>query len=132
MLWHPKIADLPCSQCKLFIYDDEGNQSTYGGEPIRRPPGTPTPCGTCPKESPERAAELELSPKNWKTLALFLRHRATGFRHLEGADAVLLDNFRALSAIFRQHEEERRERGLTEAMQLAVQMAVAASVRRGI
>jgi hypothetical protein len=46
--------------------------------------GGPTPCDTCPRQSPEREAETTLSEKNWRAYQFYLSVRATYGARLVG------------------------------------------------
>lgn len=70
-----------CSDCAKWLYDDKGTlHKTRAGLPILRPPGTATPCHSCPKESPAKAHEHELTAKNRRLVAFYYEARAAGFR----------------------------------------------------
>jgi len=41
------------------LFDDSHQKLSRLGQPIARPPGSPTPCWKCPKQNPEHARTLE-------------------------------------------------------------------------
>lgn len=89
-----------------------------GGVHQPRPPGTKTPCLSCPKKSPENAALLELSDPNLATVRLYLRSRATAGACLNDAekeDELLLRNLAICDLVFRQYEREQQNVGWLEA-----------------
>jgi hypothetical protein len=95
------------------MYGEDGKVKTgRDGEPIlRNPPGTrkpmPTPCRTCPRESPEREAETTLSKKNWAAYETFLRVRATHGAYLHGpraTDELTAELLSLIDAVVRDHE----------------------------
>lgn len=67
-LAHPLIASRSCSDCKQWMYNEDGTQTERpvgSGQPVRRPLGMATPCWSCPKipqgrePCPESALELD-------------------------------------------------------------------------
>lgn len=78
LLNHPEVASRSCEECKLFVFDETGKKMMRGGKPVKRPQGAVPPCRQCPKESPEKAHEHELSPRNQQVVAYYLKHRAAG------------------------------------------------------
>lgn len=88
--------------------------ATVDGErkelPCVRPKGSPTPCSTCPKESPEKAKEHELSPKNCRALAHYREARAVGLTDTERADPIVRRNFAIIDNLFRFHEQQQSAR----------------------
>ncbi|MEW4564717.1 hypothetical protein AB1K70_19410 [Bremerella sp. JC770] len=114
LLLHPGAAAIDCDQCVQWIYDLEtGQRQTVrtGADrrevPQRRPAGVPTPCATCPKQSPARAQHLTLSAKNRRTYHLWRCARATHFHcvpnHLR-SDPILARNFAHLDDVARRAE----------------------------
>lgn len=69
-----------------------------------RPANVPTPCDRCPKQSPEKAHEHELSDKNWRAYAHYQQARAVGLTDGERADPIVRRNFAAIDQVVRQHE----------------------------
>lgn len=80
----------PCSACEEFWYEDSGRIKRGGdGEPVKRPPGAPTPCQSCAKV-PRWAKEAgkdwkecrgladEISPQNEQALEAYREFRAVG------------------------------------------------------
>lgn len=72
--------------------------------PCVRPPKTPTPCEQCPKQSPEKAHEHELSDKNWRAYVHYQQARAVGLTDEERADPLVRRNFAIIDELKRQHE----------------------------
>lgn len=71
----------------MFLFDDDPKTGKLGrtikrnrwGDKIGRPAGVSTPCGSCPKESPEMGAEIEKKvPLYSKLLDRYYEIRATG------------------------------------------------------
>lgn len=122
MLTHPHLAGLTCGECQTWIYDLEtGKQIERGGRPQRRLPGQATPCHICPKESPERAREHELTDENWRTLRLFLQNRALAGHLLtaeEKADPLLVWLFSLIDNMIRQWESKETARALAGSIDL--------------
>lgn len=115
LLWyHPGPASVDCEDCKRYVYDlERGVRRTYKSgakrteRPQLRPKGTPLQCAQCPKESPERARVLVLSPRNRLTLRLYEEVRATSGVCLTDAmkrDRVLMRNLADLSELDRARE----------------------------
>lgn len=78
---------MSCDACKAWLYDlQTGKQILRGGRAQQRT--GPTPCRTCPKQSPEHAKTLVLSEANLQTVLLYLRVRATHGRCLSDAEAA--------------------------------------------
>lgn len=121
ILAHPEAAAVSCSTCKAWVHGPDWKVVKRGGVPQARPPGMPTPCHSCPKESPAKAAQLELTAANRQTLRLFLRSRATAGACLneeERNDELLLRNFALIDVIFRRWEREQQTTGWLEAFTL--------------
>lgn len=82
--------------------------ATVDGErkelPCVRPAKTAPPCGQCPKQSPEKAHEHELSDKNWRAYAHYQQARAVGLTEAERADPIVRRNFAVIDQVVRQHE----------------------------
>lgn len=79
-----------------------------GGKQLKRV--TAPPCKTCPKESPEKAREHELSIKNLRTLDLYYVTRAMNGMNLPDEmryDEILQHNFSVIDRIVRTYESER-------------------------
>lgn len=89
-LEYPEIAARPCRLCERFLFSADGEvvrRPAVGGEPVVRPPGTPTPCAvpyrdhpSCPKipggaEAVRESAE-ELSESNRVALEHYRECRA--------------------------------------------------------
>ncbi len=119
-MMYPGAAAIDCGDCAKWLYDLETGQretATVGPQRekqfIPRPKGTATPCGHCPKKSPERAKEIELIPKNRQTFNLWRRARATHGaaipERLRG-DFILSQNFAELDALKESIEEARQQK----------------------
>lgn len=106
-LFHNGAASIPCEQCKEFVFNIEtGEKQTYKSGPERKElpllrSGSPTPCDSCPKESPERAKEMELTPKNWQAFQWYQEARATGLSDAEKNDPIVRRIFAALDPVTR-------------------------------
>jgi len=118
LLLHPGPASIDCDLCAKWIYDLEtGQRQTVRVGPHRReipqprPAGVPTPCAACPKQNPDQAQRLRLSPKNRKTFQLWRYAQATHFHcvpeHLR-RDPFLARNFAQLDEVARQVEPLRQ------------------------
>lgn len=79
--------DRPCSSCEKYRLDEAPDRRT--GVPMLRPPGTPTPCGSCEKvpEHLRRAGmhwrdlrkhAVEMTPANRRAWEFYRGCRATG------------------------------------------------------
>lgn len=69
ILFHPEVANRSCSDCRKWIYREDGERLTRGPEriPVPRAPGAPTPCASCPKipmDSPAKDAAHAISPSD--------------------------------------------------------------------
>lgn len=129
MMMHPGAASIDCRDCAEWLYDLETGQretATVGPQRdkrfIPRPKGTPTPCGYCPKKSPQHAKEIELSPKNLATFKLWKRARATGGeaipQHLRG-DFRLSQNFAELDGLKEMIEQGRQNKMIAALLTVA-------------
>lgn len=128
LLFHPGALKVTCEQCRQHLYNLEtGEQQTYVAGPTRekrpcvRPEGVPTPCDQCPKESPQKARDHELSDKNRRTVLIYLESRATHGASLTPAmrrDPILLRNLAIVDGIYRDYE--RREVGRESAYSAAL------------
>lgn len=113
-MFHPGVAQIDCRDCQKYVYDFvTGKRKTYaqGKRDRPRPASTPPPCHKCPKESPEKAHEHELSAKNWRTLALYQQVRASSGACLSDEmkrDALLMKNLATIDALFRRWEREQQ------------------------
>ncbi len=110
ILFHPGAARVPCSECAKFVFNLEtGEKETYRSGPERlelpvvRGPGQKTPCDSCPKESPEHAKEIELSPRNWRAWRHYREGRAVGLCDRERRDPLVRKHFAMLEALEEQH-----------------------------
>lgn len=74
---HPGLPT--CIDCQTWVYDTKSwKKETRGGQPIDRPPGTPTPCHSCPKSIDKKTPnpDAELSAKNWRAYQFYLQVKA--------------------------------------------------------
>lgn len=114
ILFHPGPAMIDCRDCQQHVYDlKTGQRKTFRAgasreeKPCVRPKGTPPPCSECPKESPEKAKEHELSQRNLQTLRLYREARATVGACLtqrERGDLLLLRNLAVVDALHREYD----------------------------
>lgn len=86
MLFHGEIQS--CADCHKYLYSAPGRVSTRGGRAglplikVPRPPGSSTPCESCPKipegmtPAPESAEEL--TEQNYRAYLHYLECRAVG------------------------------------------------------
>jgi hypothetical protein len=96
---HPRLADLPCSECQKWVYEiPSGEPQTYeigNGEVMQIERRESPPCHLCPKESPEREHLYQLSDRNHRLLMFHRRVRSKVYQ-LTGEqrrDGLLADNF---------------------------------------
>jgi hypothetical protein len=88
LLFHPRLLQRTCALCQRWLYDDEHSVLTRGGQRICRPPGSPTPCWKCPKQSPAHAAGYERDlDRIVRVVELYHRVRATAGRCLSDREA---------------------------------------------
>lgn len=123
VLFHPGAARIDCDDCKQFVFDlDTGEKETYRSGPTRellpmaRSPETPTPCQKCPKGSPEKAKEVELSAKNWAAFAHYLQAKSVGLSEMERDDPIVRRNFAIVDGIVKEHERREQGHHLAEAL----------------
>lgn len=90
------------------MYNEEGQRSERGGEPVLRPANAPPPCRTCEKltgiepKNPEAGEKFgSLSPKNWLTLRLYFQHRA---RAAGKVDTIVAKNLGIIEQLVFFHE----------------------------
>lgn len=89
MLEHPAHAALSCRDCQAWIYDIKtAKPALRKGAKQRRKPGQPTPCGECPKGSPQNS----IKRKNLKTWELYWIARSGGLSEHERTDSILRSN----------------------------------------
>ena len=126
LLFHPGVASFSCAECKKFFYDHTtGELKTYNSGPTReklpmiRPANVPTPCHQCPKESPEKESEHELSDRSYQTLVLYQRAMATGFHYLtkrEKRDPLVAKHFVILERLYREYERQRQSNDIANTL----------------
>ncbi len=84
MLYHPAVAQVPCSECQRFVYDlKTGKRETYQAGSAHNelpvPRNGPPPCELghdCPKQSPDREHLHVLTERNRRMLELYSANRA--------------------------------------------------------
>lgn len=87
------------------MYDDKGDRiTTRAGAFIPRPPGTPLPCNTCPKKSPEEAHEYELNDRNQTLAEYYLTARGCGWN--SPMDDLTRERFGVVDVIIRECEQK--------------------------
>ena len=121
---HPALLKFTCAECKKYVYNMEtGERFTVcnGLLDMQRPVGPSgepePPCNKCPKGSPDREREFILTPANYKTLKLYLEVRVTFGQGLTDAmknDRWLMNNFRLIDGIVRDHERHEQQKFLSE------------------
>ena len=110
ILLHPQILNRSCASCQHWLFDDDHHLILRLGQPIARPPGSPTPCWKCVKKSPHAARGLERDlPETASALELYYRLRATGGGCLSDAqrcDPLLARHMAIIDALVRQAERD--------------------------
>lgn len=108
LLFHPQLLHRSCASCRTWMYDDRHQVITRLGAPVRRPPGSPTPCWKCPKQSPAHALGYERDlARIQRTLRLYFAVRATAGRVLserEAADPLLARHLAMIDVLVRRWE----------------------------
>lgn len=134
MLAHPLVAGRSCVDCATYLYNEDGTPTTRAGAHLRRPPGMPTPCQTCPKipvgEPPVRENARELTPRLLRAFRHFQGCQAVGRFPVQewGEDELLFQNARILAEVGRWYVESGQRR-----FELALaQSVITASVQAGI
>ena len=125
MLHHPGAARIDCDDCKQFVFDlKTGERETFksGPErkelPLARNAGESPPCRQCPKESPERAKQIELSDKNWQAYSHYLQAKAVGLTDAEKRDPIVRRNFALIEMISSDHKTQQQADAFAEAFVL--------------
>ncbi len=132
---HPTVAGRSCKDCAKYLYDEktgervkiEKSTGRSGTEFkfMERPPQIPTPCFRCPKISPEKAHEVELSSKNLKSWDYYWKARAP-LGHKLPADETTHRNMMIIHELVSQAERKREFNGLASSVAGAVVGAVVA------
>lgn len=111
LLFHPGPSRIDCAKCIRYVHDmDTGELKQYRSGPkrelrsVERPKGQSPPCEKCPKESPQKAKQYELSAKNWRALWYYYEARAAGLTESDRSDRLLRRNLAILDRIHRQWE----------------------------
>lgn len=85
---NPDVAARPCSDCRTYLYMDQG-PNRFGerierprGTPVLRPKGARTPCQWCPKipagDPPVPESAQELTPANFQAFLFYRECKAVG------------------------------------------------------
>lgn len=91
--------------------------------PLARNAGQPPPCHKCPKESPEKAKQIELSEKNWAAYSHYLQAKAVGLTEEERRDPIVRRNFALIEMIVTDHKLTAEADAFAEAFFLRVAAA---------
>jgi len=121
-LFHPEVAAVSCEECKAWIYTSDWKRAKRGGKDVPRAPGLPTPCGSCPKKSPENAKRIELTTRNLALVRRWKQVRATGgacLSEVERADGWLMKMLSVIDEVFREYEADRERRNLIDLFRVA-------------
>ena len=130
-LEQPEVHDLDCRECSLYIYDPKDWKPVLRGGQKQRRFGMPPPCAQCPKESPAKAAQHELSVKNREAVHFYLSQRAMNWQGLsedERQDQVLQRNMAIVDSIMRRFESQQDMQQTMIAVQGLLAQAQQASV----
>lgn len=130
MLDQPELHEFSCRECQLHVYDMQTLKPVLRNGEKQKRGRVPPPCGQCPKENPQKAAQHELSDKNWQAYQFYLRHRAMNFNALtmqEKTDPIVQRNMKIIDEVIRSHE---RKLQLQQTM-LALSASVAQAVPKG-
>jgi len=110
------MARIRCEECRIWVVDLKKERfATRAGERQLRPPGAVTPCRHCPKQNPDHAKTLRMSPADWKTLDIYLESRATcGATLTDGmtADMLLRRRLAVIDGVFRSFERQQAAESL--------------------
>jgi hypothetical protein len=106
------------------LFEDSGGKFTTkiitrGGQQIRRPEGTPTPCAMCPKKSPKEAHNYELTTRNIKAVQFYRITQAMHGRNIVGRmrrDTVMQRVLATIDVIMKQHERREMAEGIGTAI----------------
>lgn len=125
LLFHPGAARIDCGECQKFVFDlQTGERETYKSGPERkevpyaRNAGESPPCHKCPKESPERARQIELSEKNWQAYGHYLQAKAVGLTEAERRDPIVRRNFALIDMLVSERKAEADAEKFAEAFVL--------------
>jgi hypothetical protein len=124
LLLHPELPS--CQECQTKVYDPTNGwrPAERGGKPCLREPGTPTPCGVCPKiprgQQPHPSNAIELTDAHYRAFVHYQRCKATG---RFPADRIVERNAGILRTVEEQVAREEQGRLLTGVV-AAVQAAV--------
>lgn len=105
---------LTCATCKANMIDIETWEvkKDRAGKPIPRPANLPTPCSSCPRESPAREQETTLLDKNIQAYLFWADQRATNSTMLtwwmnqrgQLPDALTKRILRTIDQVMRDHQ----------------------------
>ena len=114
LLFHPGVAKIDCRDCVKRLYDLEKGEVVLSPRGPKRElmaitekDGHKAPCrvgNVCAKGSPETAHVHELSPRNKKTLRIYLNFRH-GFLK-DHDDHLLAENLSLIDRVFEKHREK--------------------------
>lgn len=104
---HPHLANLPCSECQLWVHDlKTGKPQLYGGQKLKQHPSGP-PCvqdpGSCPKGG---IGKSDLTYQNERVVRHFEMCRAVG---QFPDDDIVKRHASILGPIYDQHEERHNQ-----------------------
>lgn len=95
------MALRPCSECKQWVYGDNGEGPVYRlGKKVARV--GPPPCWSCPKKGPEQAHEFELSKQGFELYNLYRKVKATSGACLteeQRSSSILADRLALIDTI---------------------------------
>jgi hypothetical protein len=118
MLEHPQVARVSCADCKKFWFDPaKGEFVMRGGKRLERTPGTPLPCGVCPKKSPDNEKNCTLTEANQQVLELWYQFDACSWEGLPPAckgDRLLVRQFSLVNAVMKNHEKRQQGRMMAD------------------
>lgn len=123
LLFHPGAASIDCAECQKWAFNIEtGEKQTFKSGPTREllpmalGPNDAPPCHKCPKGSPEKAKELELSEKNWAAFAHYEESKVAGLSEEERRDPIIRRNMALIERIVSEKRNGDQARNLAEAL----------------
>jgi hypothetical protein len=118
-LAHPHLPS--CEDCIRFLYGRDGTcrtkpeNSPDPGHRVRRTPGTPLPCYTCPKipaaRPPVPASAVELDERGRRALQHYQRCRAVNWNVPDASDPLVQQHaaiIRAVEDMIERQDEARQ------------------------
>ena len=119
MLRHPRMAELTCGDCRRWIVMLQETPvgivpkfAERSGVRQERRLGQQTPCGQCPRRSPDNEPASRLSRRNRAAWSMFLRARAGGITDAERDDPIVRQTLSLCQRMWDDWEDERRLRDL--------------------